>query len=201
MFVIEQPIPPAPAANSAANVLTDWNAVSDAYNEVACLMLGSMTPELLVTKFIAENEHLKQTYKQLYDLIKPARVRSKEQCADLANQVNLKSLEISYLNACLQEKSLVISTPQDELEENSKESFSNNEVTHHPSNPEINTEPITPKLLNKRLAHSAYIKHTQEEVAVLRDLVDHIKAKIYLDLPVDLPVSITNNSGVAFKYQ
>ncbi|GKF22290.1 hypothetical protein Tco_0074612 [Tanacetum coccineum] len=36
-----------------------------------------------VTKLIAENEHLKQTYKQLYDSIKPARVRSKEQCADL----------------------------------------------------------------------------------------------------------------------
>ncbi|GKC65935.1 retrotransposon protein, putative, ty1-copia subclass, partial [Tanacetum coccineum] len=46
MFVIEQPIPPAPAADSAANVLADWNAVYDAHNEVACLMLGSMTPEL-----------------------------------------------------------------------------------------------------------------------------------------------------------
>nr|GEV85084.1 retrotransposon protein, putative, Ty1-copia subclass [Tanacetum cinerariifolium] len=46
MFVIEQPIPPAPAANSTANVLAEWNAVYDAYNEVACLMLGSMTPEL-----------------------------------------------------------------------------------------------------------------------------------------------------------
>ncbi|GKA53685.1 retrotransposon protein, putative, ty1-copia subclass [Tanacetum coccineum] len=46
MFVIEQPIPPAPAADSAANVLAEWNAVYDAHNEVACLMLGSMTPEL-----------------------------------------------------------------------------------------------------------------------------------------------------------
>ncbi|GJT50804.1 hypothetical protein Tco_0976961 [Tanacetum coccineum] len=32
-----------------------------------------------VSKLIAENEHLKQTYKQLYDLVKPAGVRSKEQ--------------------------------------------------------------------------------------------------------------------------
>ncbi|GJZ21260.1 hypothetical protein Tco_0558299 [Tanacetum coccineum] len=32
-----------------------------------------------VSKLIAENEHLKQTYKQLYDSIKPARIRSKEQ--------------------------------------------------------------------------------------------------------------------------
>ncbi|GJZ16799.1 retrotransposon protein, putative, ty1-copia subclass [Tanacetum coccineum] len=46
MFVIEQLIPPTPTANSAANVLAEWNAVYDAYNEVACLMLESMTPEL-----------------------------------------------------------------------------------------------------------------------------------------------------------
>nr|GEU46132.1 hypothetical protein [Tanacetum cinerariifolium] len=46
MFVIEQPIPLAPAADSAANVLAEWNAVYDAYNKVACLMLGSMTPKL-----------------------------------------------------------------------------------------------------------------------------------------------------------
>ncbi|GJW42851.1 hypothetical protein Tco_0071650, partial [Tanacetum coccineum] len=46
MFVIEHPIPPAPAANSEAQVLVEWNAVYGAYNEVDCLMLGSMTPEL-----------------------------------------------------------------------------------------------------------------------------------------------------------
>ncbi|GKA33893.1 hypothetical protein Tco_0720322 [Tanacetum coccineum] len=27
MFVIEQPIPPAPAANSEANVLAEWNGI------------------------------------------------------------------------------------------------------------------------------------------------------------------------------
>ncbi|GJT69961.1 retrotransposon protein, putative, ty1-copia subclass [Tanacetum coccineum] len=37
---------PAPASDSAANVLAKWNAIYDAYNEVACLMLGSMTPKL-----------------------------------------------------------------------------------------------------------------------------------------------------------
>ncbi|GJU92897.1 retrotransposon protein, putative, ty1-copia subclass [Tanacetum coccineum] len=46
MFVIEQPLPAAPAANSEAQVLLEWNAVYDAYNEVACLILGSMTAEL-----------------------------------------------------------------------------------------------------------------------------------------------------------
>ncbi|GKG64382.1 hypothetical protein Tco_0659485, partial [Tanacetum coccineum] len=48
MFVIEQPLPAAPAADSNAQVLSllEWNAIYDAYNEVACLILGSMTPEL-----------------------------------------------------------------------------------------------------------------------------------------------------------
>ncbi|GJZ13678.1 hypothetical protein Tco_0548908, partial [Tanacetum coccineum] len=42
-------------------------------------------------------------------------------------------------------------------------------------------EPITPKLLNKKTTHSAYIKHTQEEVVVLKDLVEHVKANYPLD--------------------
>nr|GFD13329.1 hypothetical protein [Tanacetum cinerariifolium] len=46
MFVNEQPIPPVPAADSEANVLAEWNVMYDVHNEVACLMLGSMTPEL-----------------------------------------------------------------------------------------------------------------------------------------------------------
>nr|GEU51506.1 retrotransposon protein, putative, Ty1-copia subclass [Tanacetum cinerariifolium] len=41
MHVIKQPIPPAPAADSEANVLAKWNAMYDAHNEVACLMLGT----------------------------------------------------------------------------------------------------------------------------------------------------------------
>ncbi|GJV62062.1 retrotransposon protein, putative, ty1-copia subclass [Tanacetum coccineum] len=46
MFFIEQPLPMAPAADSNAQVLAEWNELYDAYNEVACLMLGSMTSEL-----------------------------------------------------------------------------------------------------------------------------------------------------------
>nr|GEU34315.1 hypothetical protein [Tanacetum cinerariifolium] len=40
MFVMEQPITPAPAADFVANVLAKWNALYDAHNEMACLMLG-----------------------------------------------------------------------------------------------------------------------------------------------------------------
>ncbi|GKB93054.1 retrovirus-related pol polyprotein from transposon TNT 1-94, partial [Tanacetum coccineum] len=129
-----------------------------------------------VSKLIAENEHLKQTYKQLYDSIKPARIRSKEQCDGLINQVNLKSVEISDLNASLQEKVLVITALKDDLRNLKGKALVDNVVTKNTIDPEmlkIDMEPITLKLLNKRTAHSVYIKYTQEEAAVLRDLVEH----------------------------
>ncbi|GKB11362.1 hypothetical protein Tco_0845285 [Tanacetum coccineum] len=68
-----------------------------------------------VSKLIAKNEHLKQTYKQLYDSIKPTRIRSKEQCDALVSQVNQKSVEISDLNVSLQEKDVVITCDNHDL--------------------------------------------------------------------------------------
>ncbi|GJT91550.1 retrovirus-related pol polyprotein from transposon TNT 1-94 [Tanacetum coccineum] len=107
-----------------------------------------------VSKLIAENEHLKQTYKQLYDSIKPAR------------------------------KSFGNDSSQDDLRKLKGKALVDNVVTKHTIDPEmlkIDVEPITPKLLNKKIAHSAYIKHTQEEATVLRDLVEHVKSKYPLD--------------------
>ncbi|GJW83954.1 hypothetical protein Tco_0157099 [Tanacetum coccineum] len=45
MFVIEQPLPAALAVDSDAQVLSQWNAIYDAYNEVACLILGIYIPK------------------------------------------------------------------------------------------------------------------------------------------------------------
>ncbi|GJR67143.1 hypothetical protein Tco_0013208, partial [Tanacetum coccineum] len=71
----------------------------------------------LVTKLVAENEHLKQAYKQLYDSIKLAPLK-------------------------------------DDLR----------------------------KLKGKALVdNDLYIKHTQEEATILRDLVEHVKSKYLLD--------------------
>ncbi|GJR62819.1 hypothetical protein Tco_1504981 [Tanacetum coccineum] len=128
-----------------------------------------------VSNLIAENEHLKQTYKQLYDSIKPTCIRSKEQCDDIINQVDLKSVEIFDLNASLQKKVLVITALKDDLRKLKGKALVDNDVTKHPSDPKmlnIDMEPITPKLLNKKTAHTAYIKHTQEEATVLKDLVE-----------------------------
>ncbi|GJT56298.1 retrovirus-related pol polyprotein from transposon TNT 1-94 [Tanacetum coccineum] len=132
-----------------------------------------------VTKLVTENEHLKQTYKQLYDSIKPKRVQSKEQCDVLIKQVNIKSGEISDLNAKLQEQGLVIAALKNELRKLKGKAVDKEAIETHSVDPNVlkdNMEPITPKLLNKRTAHSSYIKHTQEEALVLRDIVEHVKA-------------------------
>ncbi|GKD05944.1 hypothetical protein Tco_1180918, partial [Tanacetum coccineum] len=128
-----------------------------------------------VSKLIAENEHLKQTYKQLYDSIKPTCIRSKEQCDALVNQVNQKSMEISDLNLSLWEKDLVITTLKNELRKLKGKDLSDNVVTKNTIALEmlnIDVEPITPRLLNNKTAHSYYLRHTQEQAAILREIVE-----------------------------
>ncbi|GJY25294.1 hypothetical protein Tco_0400020 [Tanacetum coccineum] len=133
-----------------------------------------------VSKFIAENEHLKQTYRQLYDSIKPTRIRSKEQCDALINQVNQNYVEIFDLNVSLQEKDLVITTLKDELRKLKGKYLADNVVTKHTITSEmlkIDVEPIAPRLLNNRTAHSDYLRHAQEQVAILREIVEQGKSQ------------------------
>nr|GFA95888.1 hypothetical protein [Tanacetum cinerariifolium] len=127
-----------------------------------------------VTKLVAENEHLKQTYKQLYDSIKSLRVRSKEQCDDLIKQVNIKSAKNSNLNASLQEKVLVITALKKTLSRLKGKAVVNKVVSLHSIGPEllkIDVAPLAPKLRNNRTAHTDYLRHTQEETATLREIV------------------------------
>ncbi|GJU69500.1 hypothetical protein Tco_1255759 [Tanacetum coccineum] len=67
--------------------------------------------ELSVAKLLLKNEnlrkereHLKSIYKDQFDSIRKTRVQSKEHCDSLIAQINAKSVEISDLNAQLQEK-------------------------------------------------------------------------------------------------
>nr|GEY33615.1 copia protein [Tanacetum cinerariifolium] len=128
-----------------------------------------------VTKLIAENEHLKQTYKQLYDSIKSSRIQSKENFDDLINQVNLKSAENSDLNASLQEKVLVITTLKYNLRKLKGNSTVDDVVPSLPIDPEllkVDVAPLALKLQNNRTVHSNYLRHTQEETTILREIVE-----------------------------
>nr|GEY91848.1 retrovirus-related Pol polyprotein from transposon TNT 1-94 [Tanacetum cinerariifolium] len=127
-----------------------------------------------VKKLVVENEHLKQTYKQLYDSIKPSRIRSKEQCDDLITQVNLKSAKIFDLNASLQEKVLVITALKESLSKLKGKDVVNEAIPLHSINPKllkIDVAPLPLKLRKNRTVHTDYIRHTQEEAATLREIV------------------------------
>nr|GEX39286.1 hypothetical protein [Tanacetum cinerariifolium] len=152
-----------------------------------------------VTKLIAENEHLKQTYKQLYDSIKSSRIRSKEQCDDLINQVNLKSVENSDLNASLWKKVLVITALKDNIRKLKGKDVIDDVVTSHPIDLEllkVNVAQLAPKLRNNRTAHSDYLKHTQEETATLREVVEQGRSRNPINTSLDYACKITTTTEV-----
>nr|GEZ38871.1 retrovirus-related Pol polyprotein from transposon TNT 1-94 [Tanacetum cinerariifolium] len=128
-----------------------------------------------VTKLVVENEHLKQTYKQLYYSIKSSRVRSKGQCDDLINNVNLKSAKVSNLNASLQEKVLVRTALKETIRNLKGKKVVIEAVSLNPIDPELlklDVAPLALKLRKSRTAHTNYIRHTQKEVATLREIVE-----------------------------
>nr|GEZ62558.1 hypothetical protein [Tanacetum cinerariifolium] len=89
-----------------------------------------------------------RAHKQLYDSIKPTRVRSKEQCVALINQVNQKSVEISDLNVSLQEKDLVITALKDDLRKLKGKALVDDVVTSHSIAPEMLKVDMEPLALN-----------------------------------------------------
>ncbi|GJY98320.1 retrovirus-related pol polyprotein from transposon TNT 1-94 [Tanacetum coccineum] len=99
-----------------------------------------------------------------------------------------KSVEISNLNVSLQEKGLVITALKDELRKLKGKDLADNVVTKHTIAPErlkINVEPIAPRLLNNKTVHSDYLRHTQEQAAILREIVEQGKLQNLLNNSLD----------------
>nr|GEZ97692.1 hypothetical protein [Tanacetum cinerariifolium] len=141
-----------------------------------------------VTKLVAKNEHLKQTYKQLYDSIKSLRIQSKEQCDDLINKVNLQSAEVSDLNASLQEKVLVITALKEQLNKLKGKAVLTEAVSLNPIDHEllkVDVAPLVPKLRKNRTTHTNYVRHTQEEAATLREIIESARLLSPLNTSLD----------------
>ncbi|GJV17977.1 retrovirus-related pol polyprotein from transposon TNT 1-94 [Tanacetum coccineum] len=64
----------------------------------------------------------------------------------------------------------------------------------------IDVEPIAPKLLNNRTAHSYYLKHTQEQAAILREEVEQGRSQnplnnsLYSALPPRKPTALETDT-------
>ncbi|GKB78971.1 retrovirus-related pol polyprotein from transposon TNT 1-94 [Tanacetum coccineum] len=129
-----------------------------------------------VAKLIAENEHLKQTYKQLYDSIKLSRVHAKQHAESLVNQLNQKSVEITDLNAQLQEKVVVISALKNDLKKLKGKEIADNAAQMSNASTMYKLDPVilASKVKNNREAHEYYLKHTMEQAAILRKLIQEL---------------------------
>nr|GEZ04409.1 ribonuclease H-like domain-containing protein [Tanacetum cinerariifolium] len=77
-------------------------------------------------------------------------------------------MEISDLNANLQEKGLIIATLKDELRKLKGKALVDNVVTSHTITPEmLKIEPIAPRLLNNMIVHSNYLRLTRNKLRFL----------------------------------
>ncbi|GKF21225.1 hypothetical protein Tco_0069863, partial [Tanacetum coccineum] len=86
------------------------------------------------------------------------------------------------------EQGLVIISLKDELRKLKGKGLADNVVTKHTISPEmlkIDVETLNSKLLNNRSAHFDYLKHTQEEAVILREIVELGKSQHPLNNSLD----------------
>nr|GFB99503.1 hypothetical protein [Tanacetum cinerariifolium] len=157
------------------NVFTQMELAVEQYREEKSKVQTKMENVLQENdRLLTQALSVEITYKQLYDSIKSSRVRSKEQCNDLIKKVNIKSAEVSDLNARLQKKVLVITALKEQLDKLKGKAVLTEAVSLNPIDPELlkaDVTPVVPKLRKNRTAHNDYIRHTQEEASTLRKIV------------------------------
>ncbi|GJZ60508.1 retrovirus-related pol polyprotein from transposon TNT 1-94 [Tanacetum coccineum] len=147
--------------------------------EKHCLTLEADS-QLNQENFQLENSVLNQNAPSFTQLFELSELRAQSQAKDtviVKLKEQIKSLNGNVIDST--EQGLVIAALKNELRKLKGKAVDKEAIETHSVDPNVskdNMEPITPKLLNKRTAHSTYIKHTQEEALVLRDIVEHVKA-------------------------
>ncbi|GKB75227.1 retrotransposon protein, putative, ty1-copia subclass [Tanacetum coccineum] len=88
---------------------------------------------------------------------------------DIMNIIVNSSVDNTYVN----EQGLTVTALKDKLRKLKGKGLADNVVSKHTIDPEmlkIDVEYLNPRLLNNRLAHSDYLKHTLEEAMILREI-------------------------------
>ncbi|GJV59335.1 putative ribonuclease H-like domain-containing protein, partial [Tanacetum coccineum] len=92
------------------------------------------------------------------------------------------------------EKVLLITALKDGLRKLKGKALVDNVITKHTIDPKmlkIDVEYLNPRLLNNRSAHSDYLKHTQEEAAILKEIVEQGKSQNPLKTSLDSAWTMT----------
>ncbi|GKC69260.1 hypothetical protein Tco_1115143, partial [Tanacetum coccineum] len=101
---------------------------------------------------------------------------------------DMEEIETTNIELDHREKGLVITALKDELRKLKGKDLADNVVTKNTIAPEmlkIDVEAIAPRLLNNRTVHSDYVRHTQEQAAILRKIVEQGKSQNPLNNSLD----------------
>ncbi|GKF00398.1 hypothetical protein Tco_0023748, partial [Tanacetum coccineum] len=101
---------------------------------------------------------------------------------------DLEEIETINIELDHREKVLVITTLKNDLMKFKGKYLTDNDVTKHTIDPKmlkVNVEYLNLRLLNNRLAQSDYFKHTQEEAAILREIVEQENSQNPLNESLD----------------
>ncbi|GJU19424.1 integrase, catalytic region, zinc finger, CCHC-type containing protein [Tanacetum coccineum] len=131
--------------------------------------------------FRAENEKIKQHYKELYDFIKITRAKHIEQTTNLLTENENLKVQIHNKMQC---------------------------VTTNPIKPRvlalgkyaIDVEPIPPHNRNNRKVHLDYLKHLKESVETIREIVEEAKVERPLDRSLASACLYTKHSQELLEY-
>nr|GFB52297.1 hypothetical protein [Tanacetum cinerariifolium] len=140
----------------------------------AIRQLKKQLSEFQNDRFRAENDKVKQHYKQLYDSIKITRAKHIKQVTKLtAENVTLKT---SVSKAKVQPSVLT--------------------RTKHV----VDVELIVPRLKNNRDVHLDYLRHLKESVETIRDIVEEAKVVRPLDRSIVSACRYTQHSQELLEY-
>ncbi|GJY34846.1 retrovirus-related pol polyprotein from transposon TNT 1-94 [Tanacetum coccineum] len=131
--------------------------------------------------FRAENEKVKQHYKELYDSIKITRAKTIEKTTSLLT-------ENEKLKAQLKGKMQCVTMP----------AVIPNLLT--PGMYAIDVEPILPRNRNNREVHLDYLKHLKESVETLREIVEEARIEKPLDNALENACFYTKRSQELLEY-
>nr|GEV37349.1 hypothetical protein [Tanacetum cinerariifolium] len=158
-----------------------------------CAIVISDSKETLM---LAEESHLKMLLKQQDPMVLEKKVNTT--LLDYANSMNSldpnpskrpTKLDVpKELPKVSMEQGLVITALRDELRKLKGKVIIDNAVKTHtidPKMPKIDVEPIAPRLLNNRTVDSDYLRLIQEQVAVLRKVVEQGESQNHLNSSLD----------------
>nr|GEY10261.1 integrase, catalytic region, zinc finger, CCHC-type, peptidase aspartic, catalytic [Tanacetum cinerariifolium] len=129
----------------------------------------------------AENDKIKQHYKELYDSIKITRAKHIEQVTALTTEnVRMKAQTLEKVNSV------------------SKDQVKPKVLTCRKY--AIDVEPIVPRLRNNRDAHLDYLRHLKESVETICDIVEEAKVVRPLDRSIVSACRYTKHSPELLEY-